>query len=273
MNSFFNKNFRPAFYSLTINLALFLSVNELVKWETYRNSYVFLGAAIILFVIEIILMSLENHHDLLFFRELDNKKTRLLYFLDIVFLPLTATFLVHIFGLINYSYEFLIVLITNFLLLFIIFKHLSKVFSNRIITVFNPHFSSDLYKLYIVFLVAGIFKYYINKDTGNLSFMLLVVFTTVFSLSVLNFAKLEFVNFKYRMASLIIGSIMSLIFLASKFIGGLEVSIMFYSTYFMLFFYILLAAFQQFLDKSLTTGTVIRYAYVIILFTLIVVLL
>lgn len=263
------KNLRSVFYSLSIVFALYLSISEYLDWGTEKNSIVFFFAAVLIYITEFSLIALESHHQPLFYGESRNTKSRFLYRVELIGLPILSIFLIAIQGYLNLQYEIGISLIFAFILFTLVFNHARDIFANEEIKTVEPHFSTDLFKIFLVFLVMVNLQTIVADSLYNLVYAAPIIFSTIFTIGLFVFYKLNLEDKKFLAVLLNLALFLTSIFVLTSLVPVFEIGQFFYGFYFALLFFVCISIAQKFLQKTISKDPILKYTFVIILFTII----
>lgn len=263
------KNIRSIFYASSIVFALYLSISEYLDWGTEKNSIVFFLAAILIYITEFSLIALESHHQPLFYGESKTTKSRFLYRVELIGLPVLSICLIAIQGYLNLQYEIVISLIFAFILFVLIFNHIRDIFADEELKVVQPHYATDLFKIFLVFLIIVNLQTIVTQNLYNLIYAVPIIFSTIFTIGVFIFYKLGLENKKYLAVLFNLSIFLCSIFVLTSLFPVFEIGQFFYGFYFSLLFFVCMSIAQKFLQRTLSKDPILKYTFVIILFTII----
>ncbi len=260
----FVRNLSSFFYALAITLGIYISIEELHRYNNISNFVVFSFAILLIYCIELFTTYQSKSSKVEINFDIEDEINELSHFFHKLILPILLYFSLLAFGYYNYDNQNLIaILFITFIIFYILLINTKAFLLDLKVIEHRTHYVYDIIKFLIFFLIINTLDNYYLSTEGNLLLLSTLSFLTTFLILMLMIWRLG----KFRKLTLLYSIIASLA-VASFFIAfnslfiinplQLSLSLIF-------LFYISTAIIHHKLMHTLSGSVITEYIVVILL--------
>ncbi len=263
LRNFVAKNLWTFFYSLSLTIGIYISLQELHEYNNQSNFITFTGIIFLFFIIEIFVTWQTNQ--IKSYKALDIKEAErdLLFTVNKLFLPIALYISLVGFGYYNFKNGILLPILTvTFLCFFVLFTNIRAYFEDRKKAESNTHYVYDIIKFLIFFTAINVFVNLANENNNLLIASSLYTFVASALLNSLILWKLEHLRFKVLLPSLLSALIIGLLFVALNKIS--ELNQLETTLILTVCFYIFIAGIHHVIHKTLTPSLAGEYVLILL---------
>lgn len=262
-NKVLAKNLWTFFYSLSLTIGIYISLQELHEFGNRNNFLTFSVIIFVIYVIEIFVSWQSNQikHD----KTLDIKEVEkdLLFSVNKLFLPIALYISLVGFGYYNFKNSILLPILTfTFICFFLLFTNIKAYFEKRKKAESNTQYVYDIIKFLIFFTTINVFVNIVNNNQDLLWPSTLYTFLVTALLNSLILWKVEKLRFKVIIPSILTSVIISLLFASLSYIDSfnqLEATLVL-----TVVFYIFIAGIHHIVHKTLTASLASEYILIVL---------
>lgn len=262
-NKVLAKNLWTFFYSLSLTIGIYISLQELHEFGNRNNFLTFSVIIFMIYLIEIFVSWQSNQikHD----KTLDIKEVEkeLLFSVNKLFLPIALYISLVGFGYYNFKNAILLpILVFTFICFFLLFTNIKAYFEKRRKAESNTQYVYDIIKFLIFFTTINIFVNILANDQKLLFAATVYTFFVSFLLNSLILWKLEKLRYKLIIPSILTSVVIAGIFALLNYIDSLN---QLESTLILtVIFYIFIAGIHHIIHKTLTASLAGEYILIVL---------
>lgn len=260
----FIRNFSSLFYAVAITLGIYISINELHRYNNISNFIIFSFAILAIYCIELFTTFQNKSSKVEINFDIEDEINEVSHFFHKLILPILLYFSLVSFGYYNYlERNFLVILLVTFFAFFILFINTKAFLLNMQSIEHRTHYVYDIIKFLIFFLLINVLGNTYISVSSNLIFLSIAAGFICFGILALMVWRINKLRKKSILYSLIVSFLVGSLFgLFNHFLGinplQLSLSLIF-------LFYISTAIIHHKLMDTLTAGVVSEYLIVILL--------
>lgn len=262
--SIFVRNFSSLFYSVAITMGIYISINELHKFNNISNFIIFSFAILVIYCVELFTTFQNKSSKVEINFDIEDEINELSHFFHKLILPILLYFSLVSFGYFNFEERnFLVILAVTFFAFFILFINTKAFLLNMQTIEHKTHYVYDVIKFLIFFLLINVLGNAYTSMGVNIAFLSVTAGVISFGLLALMVWRINKLRKKSIFYSLILSFIIGGLFAGFNLL--LEINPLQLSLSLIFLFYVSTAIIHHKLMNTLTAGVISEYLIVILL--------
>lgn len=263
IGTFFRNYFNSFIYALGITIGIFISIQELHKFNNVERFLVFSSLIFIILLLENIIAVLKRNKNVEINLDMNDSVNELWHFFYKFLLPFIYYLCLVAFGYFNlYSNSIYIILIFTFFTLLILFINTKAFFQNIKSMESRTHYVYDLIKFLIFFTSVNTFAHIVVNDESTLFLMTLATISLSFALTMLMVWRVNKLRIRSYFFAIAFSVILGFIFYALNVLGNFNP--MQISLGLVFAFYLSVAIIHHALLNTLSKGVVLEYLIILL---------